>query len=667
MESKLEDNLQPIRSKLRWDLSPEDVKKITEDTIKEGDKIIEGILQTDDSKLTFSNTVLELERLSAMASDNTASSGFLAYVAEDKALRDASAQANQELRQYYISLYLNKKLYDKLMVYKNSNPKLDRLQLRLLDRVIRDLRRSGLDLSEDIRDQLKKLKEENVKMSVEYSQALYNIDVKLTFSESEIDGVPDTAKSLYQKDEDGNYLVGLSYPEVGPIFQYAKNTTTRKRLYEEYAKRGMAQGNVERLEKTLQNRWKMAELMGYPNHAAFVQEVNMAKNPNNVMDFLKDLRNKLRPLGEKELDALKALKKEEKGVDTDLEIQSYEQGYYSRIYNERNYDLDPEVIKGYFPVTYVVDQMLEFYQQVLGFNFKQIENIETWHQDVISYSIVDKDSGEFLGVFFLDLFPREGKYNHAAAFTLLRERYEDQKRVPTASAMVCNFNKPTEDAPSLLTHGQVITLFHEFGHIIHQTTSQSKYVEFSGTSVARDFVEAPSQMLENWIWEPSVLKRISKHKDTGDPLPDELITKMIKARHSLTGLGNLRQIFFGLFDMKIHTEKIEDTGKTWRELKRQVTLIPELEGANGAAAFGHLMGGYDAGYYGYMWSKVFAQDMYTRFEDTSPDNPAVGHDYRKFILEPGNEFDEEELLEKFLGREPNNKAFLRNLGINSEN
>ena len=308
--------------------------------------------------------------------------------------------------------------------------------------------------------------------------------------------------------------------------------------------------------------------------------------------------------------------------------------------------------------------MLGVYQKLLGLKFRKIEDAQPWHPDVKLYEITDAAGGEPIAYFYMDLFPREGKYKHAAAFSLLTGRaLPDGHYQRPVSSIVANFNKPAKDRPSLLTHDEVETFFHEFGHIMHQTLTKARFSRFAGSATARDFVEAPSQMLENWVWDASVLQSLSGHyQDRSKKLPKEFLDKMLAAKNVNSGLVNLRQLLFGSVDQNYHGTPPSDTTATYARLARDITMIPTSEGTHPEASFGHLMG-YDAGYYGYLWSKVYAEDMFSKFKAEGVLNPVLGRRYRTEILERGSSRDEMDSLKAFLGREPNEDAFLESIGL----
>ena len=397
----------------------------------------------------------------------------------------------------------------------------------------------------------------------------------------------------------------------------------------------------------------------------------MAKSPETVANFLSELKEKLIPLATKELEVYRKLKQEESSrlnIEYDDVIRSFDTMYLNRVNLEKNYQIDEEEIKQYFPLEVVTKGMLEVYEQILSLKFTKVENPKVWHPDVQMFVVHDASTNDFVGQFYLDMFPREGKYGHACAIPLVGHHQKpDQSYQYPIAAMVTNFAKPTPDTPSLLPFSDVETFFHEFGHIMHGICSKTKYPQFAGTSVERDFVEAPSQMLENWCYEKEVLEKLSGHySDISKKLPDNIIEKLIAAKNADTGILNLRQIFFATFDQIIHSYETEsiDTQSIYHQTRRNVTTIEEIEGTNGAASFGHLMGGYDAQYYGYLYSQVFSADMYLEFKKNGVLSPVVGKKYRDIILARGGEVDSMDSLIEFLGREPTIDAFLVSIGCN---
>lgn len=421
----------------------------------------------------------------------------------------------------------------------------------------------------------------------------------------------------------------------------------------------------------------------------------MSKTPETVNDFLGDLRQQLTPGGEKEVAHLLEIKNEDlkaRGLDASEEGKNYylwDSRFYGRMMVEKEFSIDEQKIAEYFPLQSTIDGMLKIFEELFGFVFVELAEEDKakiaatgnakdayWHDDVKIFSVWDDEGegGGFVGYLYLDLHPRPGKYGHAANFSLQPGfLYPNGTRRYPATALVCNFSKPTPTKPSLLKHDEVVTLFHELGHGIHDLAGRTKYSRFHGTSVVRDFVEAPSQMLENWCWEPSQLKSLSSHYETGEPIPDDLIAKQISTKHVNDALFNLRQLHFGIFDMTVHTPASHaaaeafDLSSLYNSLREEISGLkgPALASnwGNGQATFGHLIGGYDAGYYGYLSSQVYSTDMFYSVFKKDPMNKAEGRRYRHMVLEKGGSQEEMKTLEDFLGRKPSTEAFYRELGL----
>jgi len=532
-----------------------------------------------------------------------------------------------------------------------------------------DGKRAGLALPQKERDELMKLKKEMSHLSLEFSKNFNEENNTVSFTLEQLKGVPADVISGYTKRTENNtevYDVTMKTPDIFPVFKFAQNPDTRRIAYSAYD--GRLEINAPVLAQILDLRRKVAALLGYPTWADYATEVKMAKNARTVIEFLEDLEQKLRPIGAKERATLLALKQDEcaeLGYAFDGELNMWDFWYYERLFLERTMDLDEQKVKEHFPVSTVVTAILEIYQNLLGVRFVETKG-ETWHPDVQQFAVWEKDATDesgFVGYCYLDLFPRESKYSHAAVWPLLPGYTRaDGKRSYPLAAMVANLAKPTPTAPALMRHTDVVTFFHEMGHVFHGLLSKTRFARFHGTAVARDFVEAPSQMLENWCFEPAVLEKMSSHYQTGKPLSRELIDKIVKSRYSNVGLFYLRQVFFAKFDIKVHTDS-EPTDYTalWNDMRESTTTLKNGRRAAGQGSFNHIASGYDAGYYGYTYSLVFAADMYATVFKQDPLDPSRGARYRDSILRPGGSREEDSWLEDFLGRPPNSEAFVREL------
>lgn len=626
------------------------------------EKDLAALIAIPQEERTFENTIMGYERAFDNYGNALGMSGFLSYVSTDKKFRDAANDLQMQISQYMVDVATRRDVYKAIREYTDTNPRLDPVQAKLVKEMLIGFKNSGMDLNDADLEKFKALNKEKAEYIIKFDKNIQEYKDPLAVTKEQLQGLGEDYIQKLSKTDDGKYLVTLDYPDYVPFMQNADDEQARKELEFKFNRRG-GQENVELLEKTLTLRREIARLLGYKNHAELRLEDRMAKNPKTVMAFLKDLQKKLKPLGKKEDKEMIAYKNSKTGKNSRT-LYSWESGYWSNKFRKENLELDSEKIKEYFPSQVVIDGMLDLFGGVFGITFEPVD-IPVWHPDVKAFKIKDKASGELVAYFYMDLYPREGKYKHAACFGLVEgeEKQDGTYQIPFV-AIVANLNKPSGDTPSLLKHSEVETLFHEFGHVLHNALTKAKYSAFSGTSVSWDFVEAPSQMLERWAWDPQVLKKISKHYKTGEALPDDLIKRMIAAKNFGAGGMYLRQDFFAQYDMSLHTaDTTPDTTKLYFELTKKIRGLPLTKGTIPQASFGHIMGGYDAGYYGYLWSEVIAEDFFGEFKKNGIFNPETGLKFRREILEKGGTLDEEKMVENFLGRPADNKPFLKSIGL----
>ncbi len=626
------------------------------------EKDLAALIAIPQAERTFENTIMGYERAFDNYGNALGMSGFLSYVSTDKQFRDAANDLQMQISQYMVDVATRRDVYKAIREYTDTNPRLDPVQAKLVKEMLIGFKNSGMDLNDADLEKFKALNKEKAEYIIKFDKNIQEYKDPLAVTQEQLQGLGEDYIQKLSKTDDGKYLVTLDYPDYVPFMQNADDEQARKELEFKFNRRG-GQENVELLEKTLTLRREIAHLLGYKNHAELRLEDRMAKNPKTVMAFLKDLQKKLKPLGKKEDKEMIAYKNSKTGKNSRT-LYSWESGYWSNKFRKENLELDSEKIKEYFPSQIVIDGMLDLFGGVFGITFEPVD-IPVWHPDVKAFKIKDKASGELVAYFYMDLYPREGKYKHAACFGLVEgeEKQDGTYQIPFV-AIVANLNKPSGDTPSLLKHSEVETLFHEFGHVLHNALTKAKYSAFSGTSVSWDFVEAPSQMLERWAWDPQVLKKISKHYKTGEALPDDLIKRMIAAKNFGAGGMYLRQDFFAQYDMTLHTaDTTPDTTKLYFELTKKIRGLPLTKGTIPQASFGHIMGGYDAGYYGYLWSEVIAEDFFGEFKKNGIFNPETGLKFRREILEKGGTLDEEKMVENFLGRPADNKPFLKSIGL----
>ncbi|KAH9480466.1 Thimet oligopeptidase [Psilocybe cubensis] len=657
-----------------WEHTTKDIHDLTKDAIDKYKATMDRIGALDPKECNFTSTALaEADEVFDKVTEPLA---FYQNVSASKELRDASNEAESTIRDFGVETSMRIDVFNaKVAAEKNVKEsgqwdKLSPEEQRLVEKLVLDGTRAGLALPKEKRDELTNLKKELSQVCLEFHKNFNEENGTIAFTEEELKGVPKDVVSGYIRRTEGDvelYDVTFKTPDIFPIFKFAENPETRKKAQEGHEAR--LASNVPLLDKALNLRRQIATLLGYKTWADYITEVKMIKTGKGVEDFLNDLEEKLLPVGLKDRDTLLAMKKKEheaKGLPFDGKFYIWDYRYYDRKYIEETLDLDDSLVKEYFPVSVVVPAILEIYQNLLGVRFEELKDASIWHPEVQAYAVWEKDAKDesgFLGYCYLDLFPRPGKYSHAAVWPIF-SGYElpDGKRSYPLTAMVANLAKPTPDKPALMRHDDVVTFFHEMGHVFHGLLSRTKYARFHGTSVARDFVEAPSQMLENWCWEPKVLQKMSSHYQTKEPLSSELIEKLVKSRYVNVGLFYLRQLFFAKFDLKVHTDQTaDDYTRLWCNLREKISLVSHDKELPGQGTFGHITGGYDAGYYGYTYSLVFAADMYSTVFKADPLDPTRGKLYRDKILRPGGSREELDTLTDFLGRPPNSEAFLEEL------
>ncbi len=647
---------------LHFDYKAEDLAPTEKAARKQLEKELDALVAIPDEKRTFENTVLGYERAFEHYSNALGMSGFLAEVSTDKNFRDTASALQMEVSQHMVDIATRRDVYRAIKAYADTKPTLEPDQARLLKDMMIGFKNSGMELNDTDLETFKKLHKEKAQYVIQFDKNVQEYKDYLDVSEEELSGMGADYISKLQKTQDGKYRVTLDYPDYIPFMQNADSDEARKQLEFKYNRRGGPE-NVQLLEKTITLRRQIAHLLGYKTHAALKLENRMAKNPDNVFSFLRDLEKRLKPMAKEEDKKLIAYKNEKKASKSRT-LLPYENAYWATKYKKENLDVDPEKIKEYFPSDRVINGMLDLFGNLFGISFEPA-SIPVWHPDVKAFKIINKSDGALVAYFYMDLYPREGKYKHAACFDLVagQEKEDGTWQIPFV-AIVANVNKPSADTPSLLKHNEVTTLFHEFGHVLHNALTKARYSAQAGTAVSWDFVETPSQMLERWAWNPDVLKKISKHYKTGEPLPDEMLAKMIAAKNFLAGGAYLRQNFFAQYDMTLHTApKTLDTTKTYFDMTKKIRRLPLTKNTYPQASFGHIMGGYDAGYYGYLWSEVIAQDFFSQFEKQGIFNTDLGLKFRREILEKGGTEEETDMVQNFLGRKEDIGPFLKAIGL----
>ena len=655
----------PIYPTVRYDYTPAELIATCAKTLSQTKEALNKIAKEgkDAKKLSFFYTFVPFEVALSQQEDLIEVVYLLKYAAPKKEIRQASQVCLRHYFAFMSKLFARSDLYKVLKKADNSGEKLDKVNLKLKEEVLKNFVRSGAAASPEKSKQIAALNNKISRLSMQFNSNISEIKAKVLVTAKELTGVSKGFLARLKKAKDGRYIL---YPRLAShylsVVRYATNPATRKKLV--YARKNLiADKNSKLLEKIIVLRQKFSKLLGFPTYAHFVLDDRMAKTPKRVFNFLNGLRAKLKGKMKQELATLLALK--QKKYKNAKKIEAWDWRFYANKLKKLKYSVDDEKIREYFPIDHVIKSVFAIYQRLLGVTFKEIKPAKAWNPDVRLFSVHDNKSKKLVCHFYLDLYPRPGKYGHFAAFSMIHgRRLQDGLYQTPVSSIVGNWPKPTKKQNSLLSHRGVETFFHEFGHIMHQTLTTARYGSMAGTSVKRDFVEAPSQMLENWVWSPSILKKLSKHYKTGKPLPDAMIKQLIASKHSTGGLYWTRQLLYATIDMTYHTttDKNIDTAKLWVKIIKKVMPVAYTPNTKPAATFGHLIG-YGAGYYGYLWSKVFAQDMFSLFSKYGLLSKKIGMHYRKWILEPGGTLDPDKLIEGFLGRKPKFDAFYKELGI----
>ncbi|MCB0284525.1 MAG: Zn-dependent oligopeptidase [Calditrichaeota bacterium] len=640
------------------------IEDATSEAISDLDNKLKTIYEIPSDKRTFNNTARAYDAAYDEYSTISSAIYLMGSTHPDDDIRNSANDAIVKFSKYENELQLNEDLYRSFKEYSATSEakKLTGYKEKYLRETIRDFERNGFALSKQKRDQLKEIQDRLSVLSNRFSRNIAEYQDFLIVGEKELEGLDDDYKQARQQ-QDGSYKIDLSYPSYRPFMQLSESENARKELYLKYMNRA-SDKNLVTLEKVVLNRMEMADLLGYKTFAEYRLETRMAKNPQTVWDFENSLIEKVREKGSIDYNEVLQVKREKTGNDTASVVNAWEYSYYNNILKKEKYQVDAEKVKEYFEMNNVLDGLFSITQKLFGVEYKEIKNPSVWHKDVRLFEVID--GGNVIGRFYLDLYPRENKYRHAACFPVIKGRATGQGYQIPVAALVCNFPEPTESKPALMSHNQVETFFHEFGHVLHNMLTRAELSGFSGTSVSRDFVEAPSQIFENWTWDYNSLKLFARHYETGEVLPEDLFKKMDAAKNVGSGNSTLFQIFYGLIDMTIHDKYNPNETRTTtdivKELQTQIVFTPFVEGTNFQAAFGHLMG-YAASYYGYLWSNVYAQDMFSVFETKGILDEETGKRYRDIILAEGGSREAIDLVKEFLGREPNPEAFYKSLGL----
>ncbi len=637
-------------------------------TMAEANAALDQIGKLSQAKVAFENTVGALDENSRRISDAMNRLQLIKETSPDAKLRDAATEVVKRLEEWGVSLDYREDVFRVVKAYADTQPKLAGERAKLLDETMRDYRRAGLALPKTQRDEVERLRKELTSVSTDFDSNITKAQKTLTFTRSELEGAPEsllTAPGVKTGDNEFSIKVNVTWQYLA-VMEHVKNEDVRRRVLTEQHSLAKTE-NAPLIEKLLSLRHQIATRLGYANWADFMLEVKMAKNGKTAIEFEEKLRDGLQPKMDSELAEFRALKVAETG-DPNAHINLWDWRYFADQLRKTKYSVDSEQLRVYFPMQHVLSGMFEIYQRIFGVTFTQLDPPYKWVNDLQLWGVKDTKTGEPLGFFYLDLFPREGKYNHFAMFPIIDgKRLADGKYQRPTVALICNFTPPSGDTPSLLDHNSVETMFHEFGHAMHAILTRAEFSRFSGTSVPRDFVEAPSQMLENWVWDKRVLDSFAAdYRDPTKKIPPAVLGQLKAAKFATYGCHYRRQLSFGLMDLALHTQINDKNTSEALPLAHRIlsdTFLPLPEGAAFITYFGHITG-YDAGYYGYAWADAIAADMATVFEQSPGGffDEATGRRMRDEIYSQGNSRDVNVSIEKFLGRPRSIEPFLKEIG-----
>lgn len=659
-------------------IKPEHIEPAIDQLLDQARSTIDTLLNENDN-YSWDNLAQPLEELDDRLSRAWSPISHMHSVVNSEALHNAYSACLPKLSAYNTEVAQNPRLYKAFKQLEAKADQLNTAQRKIVENTLRDFRLSGIDLSPENRERYKLIVQALSQITTEFSQNLLDAtdgwSLNIT-DKSRLTGLPESALALAkQAAEQANvegWLFKLEFPYYLPVMTYADDRELRREMYTAYVTRASDEGpnagqwdNGPLMEQILSLRHEMAELLGFKNYAEYSLATKMATNTEQVIRFLQDLAERSLPMAKKELEELRAFSRNEGFTE---ELEAWDTTYFGEKLRQHQYDISQEDIKPYFPADRVISGMFDTVQRLFGIKVTAIDGIDTWHQDVLFFEIRDQND-QLRGQFYLDLYARSQKRGGAwMDDCACRRRHSEGVQHPVAY-LVCNFTPPVGDNPALLTHDEVQTLFHEFGHGIHHMLTQIDYPSVAGISgVAWDAVELPSQFLENWCWQREALDLFAAHYQTGEKIPDALFDKMIAAKNFQSGMQMVRQLEFSLFDFRMHNEyNPEGEANIYSlldEVREQVAVIKPPSFNRFPHSFSHIFaGGYAAGYYSYKWAEVLSSDAFSLFEENGIFDPETGERFLSAILEQGGSKEPMELFIEFRGREPSIDALLRHSGI----
>jgi peptidyl-dipeptidase Dcp len=628
---------------------------------------------------TFQNTIEVMEKKGDIINKVTAAFFNLNAANTNDEMQSLAQEISPLLTAHGNDIMMNKELFDRIkVVYESGFEGLTTEQETLLTKTYKSFVRNGANLSENEKNRLREIDTLTAKLSLTFGEHVLkeSNQFKLVLdNQKDLSGLPQSvieAASITAKNEgyENKWVFTLDYPSYIPFMTYAENRSLREQMYRAFNSKGFQDNdnnNTAVVRKITKLRAERAQLLGYESHAHYVLEERMAESPSKVLDFLNDIQSKAIKHAKNEFDELTAYAHQ---LDQIKQIQKWDGTYYSEKLKKEKFAIDDELLRPYFQLENVVDGVFKTAQKLFGITFKQRNDIDVYHEDVITYEVLS-DKNEHLAVFYADFFPRPGKRQGAWMTSFRSQKIEDNRNIRPHVSIVCNFTKPTDELPSLLSFQEVTTLFHEFGHALHGIFANGNYASLSGTSVFWDFVELPSQLLENWCYEKECLNLFAKHHQTNEVIPLDYVQKIKNSSNFQAGMATLRQIGLGKIDMGWHAitldnaETLENDFIAFESSQLNgIDLYPSVYGCCVSTSFSHIFqGGYSSGYYSYKWAEVLEADAFEAFKEIGIFNSKVAHKFRDHILSSGGAEHPSLLYRKFRGKDATIDALLNRAGL----
>jgi thimet oligopeptidase len=642
------------------DVTAEHISAYAQITMEDAETTLEGIRTTATPE--FNNVFVPYDKVVHALSKASNNCFMLYWVSPDSLSRAKGLEAYQQVDSMMTSLSSDGRIYRQMLAFSESDgyAELHGHRKRLVDDVMQYFEHAGVNLEPERLATFKKLKAEINDLSSQYSINMNTADEKLILDEKGAAGLPESFKDSY-KQEDGTYAIPVMPATRRPVLNNADAEATRKAYLVKYQNRGYEK-NLEILDELVRKRDQLADLMEFETFAGYTTSMKMSKHPEAVWSFLDDLIARAREKAVLDHERLKQVRNSMSGINSDAPVKPWDVSYLRNQILLSEYNVDPEVVREYLPMDACLDGMMNIFSELLGVTYHQVEDPAAWHEDVLLYEVYTE--GELTGRFYLDLYPRPNKDSWFYGVGINPGRMmKDGYEVPVCM-LLGNFTAPTESRPSLISHSELNTLFHEFGHIMDNMSYSGEFASQSNSK--DDFGEAMSQLFENWFWDYEMLSSFARHYETGEVLPRELFENMLKAKNVTSGLDALGSLRNSVYDMtlydKFDPEDPIDTDALWREIDKEMPLPMYVEGTHPQGSWIHI-NTHPTYYYGYLWAEVYAQDMFTVFKQNGLTDTDTGVRYRNLILANGTQQDIEEAVEAFLGRPSNNEAYIKSLGL----